>query len=211
MLASRREEPSHLSLLFWCCRPGGGLQRRACPRSHHSRKSDGVRPWLVCHADGRGGRCERCGRGGGSRVTRCRVSSGTAGCGVVWLGRAGGPIVVDGRVIGVGFPVGAVTTLPGRLMRRGGFFFLAGAACLGGMPANCRRDRRHFFFLTFFLCHCCGALPDPWSKHVVCGLFTSCTLPIVGGGSAQRDGRPPRDRVVCGRHRVKAATLCKDL
>lgn len=133
MLASRREEPSHLSLLFWCCRPGGGLQRRACPRSHHSRKSDGVRPWLVCHADGRGGRCERCGRGGGSRVTRCRVSSGTAGCGVVWLGRAGGPIVVDGRVIGVGFPVGAVTTLPGRLMRRGGFFFWlalpAWAAC----------------------------------------------------------------------------------
>lgn len=210
MLASRREEPSHLSFLFWCCRSSGGLQRRACPCSRHSRKSGGVRPWLVCDADGRGGRCERFRRGRGSRLTGCRIRSGTASCGVVWMGSSGGNVFIGGGVLGVGFPVGAVTTPPGRLMGRGEI--LAGAACSGGMPVSCRRDRRHYFFVTIFLCHCCGARPDPWSKHVVCGLFTSCTVPTVGGRECSA-GRAPTTGPcgVCGGLWAKAATLCKDL
>lgn len=90
----------------------------------------------MCRADGRGGRCEQCGRSGGGRRPRgrCRDWSDTAGSGGVWLGRSGGrwwPIVAGCGVIGVGFSVGVVTTPLGRLMGRGGFFWLE-LPCLPG-------------------------------------------------------------------------------
>lgn len=109
----------------------------------------------------------------------------------------------------MGFSVGAVTPPLGRLMGRCGF--LAGAA--SPVWRACRRaaDVTVFIFSSSHSSFVTAAvLFMILGRRGLCGLFTSCTAPTVGGGRAQWAGRLSRDRVVCGRLWAEAATHCKD-